>query len=210
MIKSHRPLKALSGIPSARHVSRTSNAKSSLTATATTPTTHVFHQSSPSSQKHSTSPLAKMPLSTVLRSLLILSVSSSTLLLKPCIYTLSMLANPKTPLLDVAKNPLLNMLVKQTIYKQFNAGENKREVQRSIQEIKQLGYRGVLLGYAKEVLVGESHADPADLKAAREEIQMWLDGTLQTVDMAHEGDFVALKYVSSFFFLLPFLMLIHR
>jgi hypothetical protein len=105
------------------------------------------------------------------------------------------LAHPKTALLDVAKNPLLNMLVKHTIYKQFNAGENKLEVQQSIRAIKNLGYRGVLLGYAKEVLVGESNASPRDEKAAREEVQMWLDGTLQTVDMAQEGDFVALKYV---------------
>lgn len=150
----------------------------------------------------SASPLAKLPLSSVLRSLMILSVSSSKLLLKPCIYTLSLLAHPKTSALDVAKNPLLNLLVKHTIYKQFNAGENKLEVQRSIEDIKQLGYRGVLLGYAREVLVGESDADPMDEKAAREEIQMWLDGTLQTVDMAQEGDFVALKYVA--FSLTPF------
>jgi hypothetical protein len=151
----------------------------------------LWHQPSP--KKPTASPLAKLPLSSVLRSLLILSVSSSSILLKPCIYTLSALAHPKTPLLDVAKNPLLNLLVKHSLYKQFNAGENKLEVQRSINAIKELGYRGVLLGYAREVLVGESNTDPADEKASRQEIQMWLDGTLQTVDMAQEGDFVALK-----------------
>lgn len=107
-----------------------------------------------------------------------------------------MLANPKTALLDVAKNPLLNSLVKHTLYRQFNAGENKLEVQQSIRDIKDLGYRGVLLGYAREVLVGESDVDPLDEKAGREEVQTWLDGTLTTVDMAQEGDFVALKYVT--------------
>ncbi|CEL10791.1 Putative Proline oxidase [Aspergillus calidoustus] len=174
---------------STRFVSRTSNAKSSLTADTTN---SLWHQPSP--KKPTASPLAKLPLSSVLRSLLILSVSSSSILLKPCIYTLSALAHPKTPLLDVAKNPLLNLLVKHSLYKQFNAGENKLEVQRSINAIKELGYRGVLLGYAREVLVGESNTDPADEKASRQEIQMWLDGTLQTVDMAQEGDFVALKF----------------
>lgn len=146
--------------------------------------------------KESGSPLAKLPLSSILRSLMILSVSSSSVLLKPCIYTLSMLAHPKTALLDVARNPLLNLLVKHTLYKQFNAGENKLEVQQSIRDIKNLGYRGVLLGYAKEVLAGQGGVDPLDEKAGREETQMWLDGTMQTVDMAQEGDFVALKYVS--------------
>ncbi|KAH8427867.1 proline dehydrogenase family protein [Aspergillus melleus] len=190
-----RSMRTLSSLPASyanvRYVSRTSNAKSSL-ASATGATSNVWQQLPP--KTGSASPLAKLPLSSVLRSLMILSVSSSKLLLKPCIYTLSMLAHPKTPVLDVAKNPFLNLLVKHTIYKQFNAGENKLEVQRSIEDIKQLGYRGVLLGYAREVLVGEGDADPLDEKAAREEIQMWLDGTLQTVDMAQEGDFVALKF----------------
>ncbi|KAL6238859.1 hypothetical protein BDW75DRAFT_200474 [Aspergillus navahoensis] len=174
----------------ARFVSRTSNARSSLTAD----TNSLLQQAPPSPKEPLASPLAKLPLSSVLRSLLILSISSSSILLKPCIYTLSALAHPRTTLLDVAKNPLLNLLVKHTIYKQFNAGENKLEVQRSINAIKQLGYRGVLLGYAREVLVGESKTDPRDEQASRQEIQMWLDGTLQTVDMAQEGDFVALKF----------------
>lgn len=98
-------------------------------------------------------------------------------------------------MLDVARNPLLNALIKHTIYKQFNAGENKVEVQQSIRDIKDLGYRGVLLGYAREVLSGEDSPSLLDEKAVRAEVQTWLDGTLQTVDMAQEGDFVALKYV---------------
>ena len=162
---------------------------------ATTPTsTSPVNFVAPSRKESSaSSPLAKLPLSSVLRSLVILSISSSSLLLKPCIYTLSHLANPKSPVIDVARNPLLNLLVKHTLYLQFNAGENKREVQQSIQEIKGLGYRGVLLGYAKEVLAGHGNAASLTEQAIRQEIQMWLDGTLQTVDMAQEGDFVALK-----------------
>lgn len=112
-----------------------------------------------------------------------------------------MLANPKSPVLDVAKNPLLNALVKHTVYSQFNAGENKREVQQSIHQIKQLGYRGVLLGYAREVLCTENHVDLHDKEAGRAEVQAWLDGTLTTVDMAQEGDFVALKWVCCFLLL---------
>lgn len=104
-----------------------------------------------------------------------------------------MLAHPRSALWDVSQNPLLNMLVKHTIYKQFNAGENKAEVQRSIQNIKDLGCRGVLLGYAREVLSEGSQDAAYDPKAAQAEIQMWLDGTLKTVDMAQKGDFVALK-----------------
>ncbi|RAL13214.1 proline dehydrogenase family protein [Aspergillus homomorphus CBS 101889] len=197
MKAARRPMRALASAPtSRRYVSRTSNAKSSVAASPASSTTTLQHHVSASLQSTSstTTPLAQLPLSTVLRSLVILSVSSSSLLLKPCIYALSTLAHPKTAILDVARNPLLNAVVKHTIYKQFNAGENKTEVQRSIRDIKSLGYRGVLLGYAREVLVGEGNVDPFDEKLAREEIQTWLDGTLKTVDMAQEGDFVALKW----------------
>lgn len=188
------PLKAAA--QTTRLVSGTSNSRSSV---ASVSATNVWQPQtkapSPLPRKALTAPLAKLPLSSVLRSLLILSVSSSPLLLKPCIYTLSLLAHPRTAFWDVSKNPLLNMLVKQTIYKQFNAGENKIEVQDSINQIKALGCRGVLLGYAREVLVGENSDAAYDVKAALAEIQTWMDGTLQTVDMAQAGDFVALKYV---------------
>ncbi|KAJ5105701.1 hypothetical protein NUU61_003048 [Penicillium alfredii] len=176
-----------------RPVSGTGNSRSSVAAVG-----NLLQQPSsppPPPRKALAAPLAKLPLSSVLRSLLVLSVSSSSLLLKPCIYTLSLLAHPRTAFWDVAKNPLLNLLVKHTIYKQFNAGENKIEVQRSIRNIKELGCRGVLLGYAREVLAGDNQQDATyDAEATRAEIQMWLDGTLQTVDMAQEGDFVALKF----------------
>lgn len=145
------------------------------------------------SQPRADPPLAKLPLSSVLRSLIILSLSSSNILLKPCIYTLSALANPRTALTDTDRNPLLHWLIKNTIYKQFNAGENKTEVQKSIAEIKSLGCRGVLLGYAREVLTGENKASAHDEKVAKQEVDAWLRGTLQGVEMATEGDFVALK-----------------
>ncbi|OQE15718.1 hypothetical protein PENSTE_c027G06742 [Penicillium steckii] len=190
-MKAARAVRAGTTPAGTRLVSGTSNTRSSVAASNIL---QQFTQSPPPPRKSLAAPLAKLPLSSVLRSLLVLSVSSSSLLLKPCIYTLSQLAHPRTALLDVSKNPLLNFLVKHTIYKQFNAGENKLEVQESIRNIKQLGCRGVLLGYAREVLVGENQDAAYDEKAALAEIQTWLDGTLQTVDMAQKGDFVALKF----------------
>jgi hypothetical protein len=192
----------------ARYVSTTKTTKSSAVVSAASPaaatTSSALQTTFPQQigdligtskpKPDSESPLAKLPLSSVLRSLVILSFSSSHLLLKPCIYTLSALANPKTPLTDTDRNPLLHWLIKNTIYKQFNAGENKAEVQKSINEIKGLGCRGVLLGYAREVLTGESKASPHDAKVAKQDVDAWLQGTLQGVEMATEGDFVALKF----------------
>ncbi|CAG8113573.1 unnamed protein product [Penicillium salamii] len=186
------PIKA--SARNARFVSGTSNSRSSVASPAAANAWQSLAQTPAQPRKALTAPLAKLPLSSVLRSLLVLSVSSSTLLLKPCIYTLSLLAHPRSALWDVAKNPLLNTLIKHTIYKQFNAGENKLEVQESINKIKALGCRGVLLGYAREVLIGENDDASYDAKAALADIQFWIDGTLQTVDMAQPGDFVALKF----------------
>ncbi|CAG8935001.1 unnamed protein product [Penicillium salamii] len=186
------PIKA--SARNARFVSGTSNSRSSVASPAAANAWQSLAQTPAQPRKALTAPLAKLPLSSVLRSLLVLSVSSSTLLLKPCIYTLSLLAHPRNALWDVAKNPFLNTLIKHTIYKQFNAGENKLEVQESINKIKALGCRGVLLGYAREVLIGENDDASYDAKAALADIQFWIDGTLQTVDMAQPGDFVALKF----------------
>lgn len=192
-----RPLRALrvkpTTYPKPRYVSKTGTPRSSVSSTASPASINNLLQPSSPERKTPESPLAVLPLSTVLRSLVILSISSSSILLKPCIHTLSVLANPKTAVLDVARNPALNWIIKNTIYKQFNAGENKAEVQRSIQEMKRLGYRGVLLGYAREVLAAENEGHIVDEKATRKEVDTWLQGTLQTVDMAQEGDFVALK-----------------
>jgi hypothetical protein len=204
-----------------RYVSTTQNAKASAiglsSAPESTTTASILQSTFPSSHPQTRtppppsttatasapkpttkSPLAKLPLSTVLRSAFILSISSSPLLLRPCIWALSALASPKTALTDVDRNPLLHWLVKNTIYKQFNAGENKVEVQRSIVETKGLGCRGVLLGYAREVLVADSKASPHDEVLAKKEVDAWLKGTLQGVDMATAGDFVALKHVFLF------------
>ncbi|KAH8689521.1 proline oxidase PrnD [Talaromyces proteolyticus] len=207
-----RTLRAFSKPPSyllihPRHVSTTKTTKSSAVVTASpaaagSTASNVLQTTFPQqieslndvAKPQPESPLAKLPLSNVLRSLLILSVSSAPFLLKPCIYTLSALAHPKTALTDVDRNPVLHWLIKKTIYKQFNAGENKSEVQGSITEIKNLGFRGVLLGYAREVLTGEGKTSTHDEKVAQQEVDAWLKGTLQGVEMATEGDFVALKF----------------
>ncbi|KAK2759440.1 hypothetical protein FQN54_002918 [Arachnomyces sp. PD_36] len=141
-------------------------------------------------------PLSLLPLSSVVRSLLLLTASSTPIFLKPSIAALQVLANPKLPLFDVAKNPVLNWLVKRTLYAQFNAGENRAEVQRSIKQIKDLGCKGVILGYAREMLASEGQVSETEEHAAitgKLDIETWKKGTLDTVEMATEGDFVALK-----------------
>ncbi|KAL1837597.1 hypothetical protein VTJ49DRAFT_3615 [Mycothermus thermophilus] len=152
------------------------------------------------------SPLAVLPMTNVLRSLMTTTVSSSPLLLPPSLAVMSILANTTNPLLNPDHNPVLRLLLKNTFYAQFCAGENADEVRQTIDSLKRIGFGGVILGYAREVVLTE--AQMADLalcasdgaaaeECIRNEIRPWADGTLQTVRLAEAGDFVALKFTGA-------------
>lgn len=123
-------------------------------------------------------------------------MSSSPVLLNACFAALNRMLSSTFPLTDPDRNPLLRWLLKRTFYAQFCAGESRAEVQRSIREIKGLGYTGVILEYALEVLEGGGKGEGA-VSAAKtaEEVETWRRGMVETVEMAEEGDFVGLKYV---------------
>ncbi|KAH6853101.1 FAD-linked oxidoreductase-like protein [Chaetomium sp. MPI-CAGE-AT-0009] len=150
-------------------------------------------------------PLAVLPLTNVLRSLMTTTVSSSPLLLPPSLAIMSVLANTSVAVLNPDRNPLLRFFLKKTFYAQFCAGENPLEVRRTIESLKTIGLSGVILGYAKEVVLTE--AQMKDLASCstgavaedcvRTEITPWANGTMETVRLASPGDFVALKFTGA-------------
>ncbi|KAK8112296.1 proline dehydrogenase [Apiospora kogelbergensis] len=149
-------------------------------------------------------PLAVLPLATVLRTLLTTTVSSSRVLLPPSLAAMGLLAHTANPLLNPDRNPLLRAFLKQTFYAQFCAGESAPEVRRTVAGLKQIGFTGVILGYAKEVVLTTEQqrrlerdglptgADAED--CVRNEVVPWAAGTMETVRLAGPGDFVALKF----------------
>ncbi|GKT74105.1 proline oxidase/dehydrogenase [Colletotrichum tofieldiae] len=147
------------------------------------------------------SPLSVLPLQMIIRSLLTATISSSRILLPPSLWAMSVLAHTTNPLLDPDRNPLLRFVLKRTFYAQFCAGENPAEVGRTINGLKDIGFTGVILGYAKEVVL--TAAQTKDLAACskgekaeecvRNEVMPWAQGTMETVNLAQPGDFVALK-----------------
>ncbi|KAN0069499.1 FAD-linked oxidoreductase-like protein [Elaphomyces granulatus] len=146
-----------------------------------------------------TSSLSILPLSTITRSFFVTTVSSSPLLLSPALAMLSFLAESKSAFLDPDQNALLKQLLTKTLYAQFCAGETPDAVRRTIHELKNLGYSGIILGYAKEAVmdgneVNAAGAENIDEKRNAQEILAWKDGTMKTVNMATNGDFVALKF----------------
>jgi len=146
-------------------------------------------------------PLSVLPLKAVLRSLAITTLSSSSILLPPSLALMSLLANTNNALLSPDRNPLLRYAVKKTFYAQFCAGETPSEVCRTIGSLKNLGFSGVILGYAKEVVLTAEQTEnlascgqgSAADECVQKEIIPWATGTMETVRLAEPGDFVALK-----------------
>lgn len=160
----------------------------------------------PPSSEPRNAPLSVLPLSMIIRSLGTTMISSSTLLLGPSLKIMGMLAHSSNPILNPDSNPLLRFFLKKTFYAQFCAGENAAEVRSTIAGLKGIGFNGVILGYAKEVVLPENVAQSlvADADSGKEtpaiienEISPWAHGTLETVGLAEPGDFVALKFTGA-------------
>lgn len=97
--------------------------------------------------------------------------------------------------MNIDKNRLLNWLLKTTFYAQFCAGETQKEVQQNTTAAKtNLGYDGIILEFALEVLEGEGGEATADSEATERAIEIWRKGMLETVQMASPGDFIGLKW----------------
>lgn len=149
----------------------------------------------------------------LLRSLFIATISSKRYLLIPSLSILSFLSKPgRGYILNVDKNPLIHAFLKKTFYDQFCAGETRGETKATCQQIKDLGFRGVLLTFAKETVfdhrtctehsVGEAALEakenslPLDPKVAlNADIEAWRKGTLDTIDLLGETDYLAVKSV---------------
>lgn len=151
------------------------------------------------------SPLAVLPFTTIVRSLLTTTISSSPLLLPPSLAVMSVMAHTTNPLLNPDRNPILKYVIKKTFYAQYCAGENAGEVRHTVETLKRIGFSGVILGYAREVVL--TPAQTADLASCgegaiaeeciRNEINPWASGTLETVRLAAPGDYVALKFTGA-------------
>ncbi|KAI9047585.1 hypothetical protein LZ554_008298 [Drepanopeziza brunnea f. sp. 'monogermtubi'] len=130
-----------------------------------------------------------------------MSISSSPLLLRPSLVIMDKLAHSHSPLLSPDTNPILRLFLKKTFYAQFCAGETASEVKATVDSLRSLGFSGVILAYAKEVVLDKSQTaslSPAAVEACiRDEIIPWANGTLETVRMTRPGDFVALKFTGA-------------
>jgi proline dehydrogenase len=124
------------------------------------------------------------------------SIMASPRILRLSLPVLRKIANSQALLLNPDKNPALHFLIRKTLYDHFMAGETSAEVNKCVTDMKNMGFKGVILGYAKEVNVtgGANHFDMASTDAA---IKAWKDGTLKTLRMIGEGDILSVKLVDN-------------
>ena len=141
----------------------------------------------------------------LLRSLLVNAISSHRTLLTPSLWTLSTIADPAKKgfvgsLLDVHRNPLLRRFLKATVYDQFCAGQNAAEAMETVRGIKKMGYQGVILTYARELVDGpgeEAEDRGTEEAVAKQQIQEWYDGVMKTLEIIGKDDFLALKFTGA-------------
>ncbi|KAJ9662789.1 proline dehydrogenase [Neophaeococcomyces mojaviensis] len=115
------------------------------------------------------------------------------------------LANSKSQLFNPDHNRILHAILKRAFYVQFCAGETPAEVRRTINSLKTMGYKGVILGHAREVVLSKEEEKALDSSldgAAQEqrnqkEIAQWRDDTLATIKLTQQDDFVALKFTGA-------------
>lgn len=157
--------------------------------------------STSSQQRPKATLLSRIPTSHLVRSLVLGQIFTTPLLFKPGLAVMRFISESNSSFLNADKNPLLNAVFKPLIYKQFCAGSKRSEIQRTINEIKKMGFQGVILGCGKEVLIGDSGFSAPVLKTEGgqqdKHIEAWLAFTLETLSMVGKGDYVGIKQVIS-------------
>lgn len=114
---------------------------------------------------------------------------------------LSKIANSESAILDPEKNILLRALIKPIIYDHFCAGTNKLEVKRTLDQLKSMGYKGVILIYSREIPAMPVEAlHRLEPLADDQDIHIWRDGNIRTLDMVEKGDYVGIKYTNNLSF----------
>ncbi|OQE86016.1 hypothetical protein PENNAL_c0022G05852 [Penicillium nalgiovense] len=146
------------------------------------------------------SSMARMPTKLLLRSLLLTSLMTSKLFLRPALAFMGIIATSKSPLLNPDRNLPLNKILRWTVYSQFCAGVNRDEVLKTVAEVKKMGFQGIILGYSKEIVLDHDEMLSTDESGTYQYsdkcyqvIEDWKEGTLETLRMVGPGDFLGVK-----------------
>lgn len=140
--------------------------------------------------------LERLPTFSIFRNLLLGSMITNPIIFKMGYTILNTMANSRLAILNPDANPVLRAVVKPLVYDQFCAGTNQKEIFKTRDQIRKMGYAGVILCYGREAIVDSSNKARATGEAStteNAELNMWRDGNLSTLDMAGSGDWLGIK-----------------
>ncbi|OAL36474.1 hypothetical protein AYO20_04370 [Fonsecaea nubica] len=145
-------------------------------------------------------PFSRLSSTSLVRSIIIGKIFQFPILYKPSLALLQKVSGSQSVFLNADKNPLIRAMVLPLIYRQFCAGRNEAEVQRTIEQIKNMGYAGIILCYAKEVMAKSGHQAANELESTvarshrmRQEVEDWKQVNLKTLNAVGEGDYIGVK-----------------
>ena len=143
--------------------------------------------------------LARLPTASIFRSLLLGAFFSSSILFTPGFALLKTIANSPSRILNPDKNPVLRAIIKPLVYDQFCAGTNRSEILSRILQIRSLGFSGVILCYGKEIQIQKPGQPQVENlrdshQALDQELELWKQGNLETLDMLGDRDYLGIKY----------------
>lgn len=106
------------------------------------------------------------------------------------------------------RNVILHSILKRLFYNQFCAGETGAETKATVRRFKEMGFQGTIMTYAKETTfdnqtksmnglgISDSQGQKNGESSAIQQcpsIEAWRKGTLETVDLLGEDDYLAMK-----------------
>ncbi|KAF5966213.1 putative aspartate aminotransferase, cytoplasmic [Fusarium bulbicola] len=144
------------------------------------------------------SPLSKIPMGVLLRSVALTTVMANKWLLRPSLAFMALITQSNTAILNPDKNPVLSRILQWTIYDHFCAGNSIPEVSNTVKYIKNLGFHGIILGYSKDVVLDPNVELPTTgvedypVECYRM-IDGWKNGNIETLNMIETGDLLAVK-----------------
>ncbi|KAK5102620.1 proline dehydrogenase [Lithohypha guttulata] len=145
----------------------------------------------------SCSPLARLPTSSILRSLFLSIFFTNAALFRPGLAIFGKIANSRSAWLNPDNNPLIRPITRKLIYDQFCAGKNRDEISNTSSMIRDQGFTGIALTYGREVQLDKHNKTHGCQKSQEVEIEEWKNGNLETIDMIGRGDWLALKFTGA-------------
>lgn len=141
----------------------------------------------------SCSPLARLPTSSIIRSLFLSALFTSSALFRPGLAVFSKIANSHSPWLNPDSNPLIRVITRNLVYDQFCAGRNITEINKTSALVRQLGFSGIALAYGREIQLDSRNKFHGREKSLQTEVEEWKQGNLKTIGMISSGDWLAIK-----------------